>query len=203
MKKLSRLYRSIYSIIILALMFSEISEGQISRNSTSLELNILFPKISTRTWGYMGKADYNDISYSPLLGISFYYNLNFWLGKKWYLNLTPGATFSDMYYSGLMLGFNIQKYINSKWYTSIGFLGKFTLAQSGGHNYMNAEFFRPLAFVRLGKYVSKNIALNLSFYHPLDNIYGKSYSCGYGNRSDVARTYYLRYIISAGIEYAR
>ncbi|MFA3783443.1 hypothetical protein ABRY23_10310 [Melioribacteraceae bacterium 4301-Me] len=164
---------------------------------------MVFPKIVTRSWDYMGVELPAETSYRPSFAFSFMYNIKIDLGKKYFFNITPGVILGDKYYSGLLLGFNFQKYVYELWFLNFGFVGKIVLAQEGGHNYNDAEFFKPTVFFRLGNYVTKSIALNINYIIPLDNIYGKSYSHGYGYSNDVASTIYLRYMLSLGIEITR
>lgn len=178
--------------------------GQTSRNSFEFESVLVFPKIVTRSWNNAGIELPAKTSYTPSLAVSFMYNIKTDLRKKYFFNITPGIILGEKYYSGFLLGFNFQKYIYDLWFINFGFLGKLTLAQEGGHNYNDAEFFRSTIFFRLGNYINKSIAVNINYTIPLNNnIYGKSYSHGYGLSNDVASTIYLSYMISFGIEITR
>lgn len=174
--------------------------GQSSRNSISIDGIVIFPKTVTRSWDYKGIELPIETSYKPSFAFSFTYNIKTDLGKKYFFNITPGIIIGDKYYSGFLLGFNFQKYVYELWYINFGFLSKLILAQEGGHNYDDAEFFEPTVFFRLGSYISKSIALNINYTIPLDNIYGKSYKHGYGNSNSFASTVYLRYMLSLGVE---
>ena len=186
---------------ILFLVFDNF--GQTSRNSFGIEGVLVFPKTVTRSWGYMGIELPVETSYTPSFAVTFMYNMKTNIGKRYYFNFTPGFIIGEKYYSGLLLGLNFQKYVYEMWFINLGFMCKLTLNGGRGNSYDNPEMIKPTMFFRLGKYINENIAININYTIPLDNIYGNSYQHGYGYKNDIAITRYLRSMFSIGVELTR
>jgi hypothetical protein len=127
------------------------------------------------------------------LAYGLYYSGKFNLDANYQIELRPGFTGGQEFYSNLQLGFIIRRKLGSGFFGSLDVFG---VLQTGDNSKYASHTIYTGATI--GKYFLEEVALLLSVYKPIDTYFGK-----YWKEEKNLRTYYNVYcdwLVKLGLE---